>query len=100
LSSVGTLLELWPTAFLILRQELNVNYRPILLKNSKIFWTDFSAVVDYVRKPEVISMPELAGDFSRRNRRHTTIPLFVGENNSLTVLKLFGPEQKGSFSTE
>jgi len=79
---------------------MNVRSRSILLKNSKIFWTDFSAVVDYVRKPEVISMAELAGDFSRRNRRHTTIPLFVGENNLLTVLKLFGPDQKGSFSTE
>jgi hypothetical protein len=70
------------------------------LKNSKIFWADFSAVVDYVRMPEVISMPERAGGFSRRNRRHATIPPFPGENNSLTVLIFSDREQKRSFSTE
>jgi hypothetical protein len=73
---------------------------PILLKNSKIFWADFSAVVDYVRMPDVISMPEDAGGFSRRNRPHTTISPFPGENNSLTVLTFFDHKQKRSFSTE
>jgi len=72
----------------------------ILLKNSKIHRARFFAIVDFCQMVDVISMPELTGGFSQRNHSHTTIPLFVGENNSLSALKLFGHDQKGSFSTE
>jgi hypothetical protein len=49
---------------------------------------------------EVILMPELAGGFPRRNRHPTTIPPFVGEDNSLTGLTFSDFDENRSFSTE
>jgi hypothetical protein len=60
------------------------------LKNSKVFRADFSANIDFCRMFEVDTMPALTGGFSRRYRRHITIPPFIGANNSLTALIFLG----------
>src|SRR5713226_4562789 len=80
--------------------RLNGRLWPILLKNSKIFRAGFSAIIDFFRMFEVITMPKLTGGLSRRNRSHTAIPPFVRENNSLAALIFSSLDQKRSFSTE
>ena len=57
-------------------------------------------IVGYVLMFKVNTMPTLTRGFSRRNCNHSTLPLFVEANNSLTGLIFSGLDQKRSFSTE
>jgi len=88
------------TASPSLHGDANGWRRPIPLKNSKIFRAGFSAIIDFCRMFEVISMLKLTGGFSRRNRGDAALPQFVRENNFLTGLRCLDQDQKRSFSTQ